>query len=205
MKILLIRHAEQEYPRNSEGKQLVALRVTPLSETGIRQAHELAKKIDERDLTPNALFGSPYLRTHQTATIIQGELQITVLEEIEDLGEVFPNESEGHTLEELDAIRSDVYTHPFGPNQETLEHLVNRQRNALKKILDTAERNGDKTIAIISHGDPLAALYWALRNKGIPESYAEMRKDYYPEKGEALEFDYADGHILNTPRIITNK
>ena len=203
MKILLIRHTEQEYPQNSEGKQLVAVRTTPLSETGIRQAHELAKRIGDMKLTPDALFGSPYVRTHQTATIIKEELQIPVLEEMEDLGEVDPNDSEGHTLEELNFIGSDVYAHPFGPNQESLEHLVVRLRKAFGKIYETAQKRGFKTIGIVSHGDPLAAMYWAIRNEGVPESYAEMKKDYYPQKGEALEFIYNKGSILRDSKRIT--
>ncbi len=155
MKILLIRHTEQEYPRNAEGKQLVALRETPLSQTGIKRAHELAKKLAGKGLKPDALFVSPYLRTHQTATIIKEELQIPVLEEIEDLGEVFPNESEGHTLEELYAIKSNVYAHPFGPNQETLEHLVTRQRNVFKKILDITEKKIMKLLLLFRTEIPL--------------------------------------------------
>ncbi len=125
------------------------------------------------------------------------------LEPIDDLREVDPNDSEGHTLEELEAIGSDVYTHPFGPNQETLEHLVNRQRGALRKILDIAGRYEQKIIAIISHGDPLSALYWSMSHEGIPSSYAEMIRDYYPKKGEALQVEYVNGQIIDEPYRIT--
>lgn len=203
MKILLIRHTEQEYPCNYEGKQLVATAETPLSQTGEKQAYLLADELSKLELVPDAIFFSPYLRTLQTAKILKESLGVLNFETVNDLREVDPNESEGHTLEELEAIGSDVYAHPFGPNQETLEHLVARQAKAFGKIYETAQRRGFKTIGIVSHGDPLAAMYWAIRNGEVPESYAEMKKDYYPKKGEALEFTYENGAIQGEIKRVT--
>jgi len=45
MKILLIRHTEQDYPLNAEGKKMISLKETPLSKLGEKQAHQLAMEI----------------------------------------------------------------------------------------------------------------------------------------------------------------
>ncbi len=74
MKVLLIRHTEQEYPLNAEGKQLVAVRGTPLSKFGEEQAQKLGETLAAKRIKPKSLFMSPHLRTDQTARILQREL-----------------------------------------------------------------------------------------------------------------------------------
>lgn len=201
MKILLIRHTEQDYPKNSDGKQMVATKDTPLLPAGELQAAELAREIRKSGTVPQVLFVSPYLRTRQTGRILQEELNIPNFRLIDDLRDVDPNDSEGHTLEEIYAIKSDVYAHPLGPNQETLQHLVDRQRSALAEILAVSSVDEFTTIGIVSHGDPLCAMYWAMRYDRYPTSYGEMRQNYYPKKGEAYEFSYDNGIVLDEKHV----
>jgi len=205
VKVLLIRHTDQKGPVDDQGRRLVSLPDSPLSKLGEKQAHALAKELVKNSIVPDALYVSPYLRTTQTARILQEDLGIADLETVRDLREVDPNESDGHTLDELNSVGSDVYAHPFGPTQETLEHLIDRERVAFEHIQSVAKRNGFGAIAIVSHGDPLCALYWVLRNDGIPNSYAQMQKDYYPKKGEALEFIYENGAIKGEAKRIATE
>ena len=180
---------------------MVATKDTPLSTFGEKQAQRLGEVMLDRGLEPTAFFTSPYFRCYRTALILQRKLspqrQDTVVEPFDDLHDI--EGSEERTLEELEAIGYDVYAHPFNPTQETLENLISRQRQVFRKILEVSEKNRYKTVAIVSHGDPLAAIFWTLNHEGVPSSYAEMIKDYYPRKGEALGFDYVDGMILSKP------
>lgn len=205
MKVLLIRHADQEGPVDDQGRRLVSLPESPLSKLGEKQTHALARELEKNSLTPDGLYLSPYLRTVQTARLLQKDLDIVNLETVNDLREVDPNSGQGHTLEEMKSIDGDIYSHPFNPNQETLEHLIKRVRSAFEYVESNANTNNFTTIGIVSHGDPLCALYWALRNEGIPESTPEMKKNYYPKKGEALEFVYENGKIQGDTRIITTQ
>lgn len=187
MRIFLIRHGEQQYPYNEFGKKMVSGVDAPLVELGRQQMRELRKALDREGLMLDAIYRSPLLRAEQSAKELAGEDPIPIYE-VDELKKVFPNSAEGHTYDELEAIGGGLYAHPFCPDQETLEHLVQRSWAAEKNILNDAKKHGYNTIAIVGHGDPLCALDWGVKHKDYPFSYAEMKKEFYPQKGQAVEY-----------------
>ena len=68
--IYITRHGESQW--NVEGK-VQGITDTPLTERGIQQAHELAKKIKESGIKIDEILHSPLSRAADTAKIIAEE------------------------------------------------------------------------------------------------------------------------------------
>lgn len=208
MKIFLIRHGEQEYPYNEQGRKVVSSLDAPLVELGREQIRELGGKLTEEGQTLDALYTSPILRARQSTKVLADELEIPNTYVVNELEENSPNSAEGHTYDELEERGGDIYAHPFSPNQEGLNHLVERTRDAVKFILSDAKQRGFRSVGIVGHGDPLCALDWSLKHADNPTSYPEMRDSYYPQKGQALEYAVSDDEpfrITSEGRIITTE
>lgn len=206
MKIFLIRHGEQEYPHDEQGRKIVSTLDAPLVELGKEQIRELGGKLAEEGQTLDALYTSPILRAQQSSEVLSETLSIPNTFVIDGLKENSPNSAEGKTYEELEAIGGDIYAHPFSPDQETLEHLVKRTKAAIEFILSDAKERGYKSIGIVGHGDPLCALDWSIKHTDLPTSYAEMRDSYYPQKAQAKEYIInSDLRLEGEGRIITTE
>lgn len=206
MKIFLIRHGEQEYPVDAQGRKLVSSPNAPLAELGRIQLRELGKELDKEGQTLDALYTSPFLRARQSAEVLAKVLSISDIHVINGLGETDPLSAEGKTYEELVERGGDIYAHPFSENQETLDHLVDRSRSAIEFILTDAKERGYELVGIVGHGDPLCALDWSLKHSNPPSSYAEMRDSYYPQKGQALEYTIDSAlKVEGAGRLITTE
>lgn len=206
MKIFLIRHGEQEYPHDEQGRKIVSTLDAPLVELGREQIRELGGRLAEEGQTLDALYTSPILRARQSAEVLANELEIPNTYVVNGLEENSPNSAEGKTYEELEAIGGDIYAHPFSPDQESLDHLVERERAALEFILSDAREKGYNSVAILGHGDPICALDWSLKHTDNPTSYGEMRDSYYPQKAQALEYTLdPDLKLEGEGRIITTE
>ncbi len=206
MEILLIRHAEQLYPYNEQGKKMVSGVDAPLVELGRQQMRELREELKRQGRILNAVYRSPLLRARQSADELVGNSDVPIYE-VDNLKEGYPNSAEGHAYDELEERGGDIYAHSFG-EQESLDHLVERSRQAVKEILENANNHGFESIAIVGHGDPLCALQWGLHNEGLPTSYAEMKKDFYPQKGKAYLYPVSQQEpfrVTGEGRIFTTK
>ncbi len=192
MKIFLIRHGEQQYPYDEQGRKLVSSPSAPLAGLGRIQLKELGKKMTEEGLIFDALYISPVLRTQQSAGILADVLSIPNKFTMDGLKEVFPNSAEGKTYDELEAMGGDIYAHPLGEDQESLDHLVERSREAMEFIVKDARERGYRSVGIVGHGDPLCALQWTMRHEGFPASYNDMKNGFYPQKGQAYEYSFSD-------------
>lgn len=186
--IYLIRHGEVEYPRDELGRKLVYGPNTSLSALGRQQEKALGQKLKEGKVKIKALFTSPYLRAKESAQIIQEELSIAEMHIIDGLRDVDNPDWIGIPLEEYGKTGGDIYAHSTSDRQETLEKLINRGKEAIRKILEIA---GDRTVGIVSHGDSTSALVWALTHPegSFPTSYNEMKENFYLKKGEGWEFE----------------
>lgn len=207
MKVLSIRHGEQLYPFNKQGKKLVCGVNAPLVDLGRQQMRQLRQEQDRQGIILDAIYRSPLLRAEQSADELIGGRSIPVYV-VDNLKEVFPNSAEGHTYDELEERGGDIYAHPFSPDQETLDHLNERQRAAVESILSDAREKDYTSIGIVGHGDPLCALDWSLKHTDNPTSYGEMKESYYPQKGQALEYTVSDNEpfeLTNEGRIITTE
>ena len=206
MKIFLIRHGEQKYPFNEQGKKMVSGVDAPLVDLGRMQMRELRQELDRQGITLDSLYRSPLLRAKQSAEELAGEDPIAIYE-VDGLKEGFPNSAEGHTYDELEQIGGDIYAHPFGEDQETLDHLVGRSKEALEFILHDAKERGYDAVGIVGHGDPLCALDWSIKHTKQPANYAEMRDSYYPQKAQAKEYIINDENLKleSEGRLITTE
>lgn len=205
MKIFLIRHGEQEYPYDEQGRKIVSSPSAPLVELGSRQMRELREKLAAEGITLDALYTSPLLRAQQSSEIL-AEGQSIPINVIDGLKEVNPLSAEGKTYEELGGRGGDIYAYPFSENQETLDHLVDRSRTAIKLILADAKERGYESVGIVGHGDPLCALDWSLKHAYNPSFYPEMRDSYYPQKGQALEYIInSDSKLESEGKIYTTE
>lgn len=206
MKIFSIRHGEQEYPFNELGGKLVSGVDAPLVDLGKQQMWELKEELDKERITLDAIYRSPLSRAEQSADELIGGQPIPIYV-VDDLKEVFPNSAEGHTYDELEERGGgDIYANPFSPNQESLDHLVERERKALEFILSDAREKGYTFVGIVGHGDPLCALDWSLKHADNPTSYGEMRDSYYPQKAQAKEYIInSDLRLEGEGRIITTE
>lgn len=182
--IYFIRHGEVQYPLDDRGRKLIYSPNTPLSVLGKLQLEKLGERLKTEKIKPEVLFTSPFTRAVQSAEKIQQTLLIPRIIQINDLRDVDPNSWEGLPIEEYGFIKGDIYSHPKSSNQETLSHLIERAKNALKTIFQS-EFN---LIGVVSHGDLLSAIGWVLKGPSrLPEDYSEMKINFYPQKGEAIE------------------
>lgn len=202
MKIFLIRHGTQIYPHDEIGRKLVSGTTAPLAEIGKLQITKLGQELRREGSYLDALYTSPVLRAQQTSGILSAELSIPNTYIVDDLKEIFPNSAEGKAYEELRKIRGDVFTHPFGPDQESLDHLIRRTREAIEYILQDAKQRGHSLLGIVSHGDPLSAMDWSINNTRAPEDHDEMQDAFYLQQAEACEYVDPNLGVKNEGRII---
>ncbi|MDO8425547.1 MAG: class I tRNA ligase family protein [bacterium] len=161
----------ERYPLTEEGRAMLAATVEELRGAGITK-----------------IVASPFRRTRETAEIVGAALGVPV-ELLDALRELDLPEFDGKPQSEYHAhFGSTVerFTKKVGTN-ETWEELAARMVQAVAAI-DAAHEG--ETVLLVSHGDPLYLLRWAL--SGMTRSGIEQLS--YPEKGKhygALPFSGA--------------
>ncbi len=193
-----IRHGDVEPTLDDSGQLLVYGRMALLSSLGKDQMNALAKVFKDQGTVFDVVYTSPYYRTIHSASLIIQNMPLAELFPIYNLRDVDPNSAIGKPMSMLKPIHADIYAHPLGPEQETLEHLTHRAGKVLEDILSYSLKFSFLSIAVVSHGDLLSALLWYLRHKNTPPSYAEMVKNFYLEKGQALPCIFSEDLALKT-------
>jgi broad specificity phosphatase PhoE len=124
-----------------------------LSDEGKEQAAAAGRYLAEQPLT--TLYASPMERAQETAGIIEAaHPDISDIVTDERLNEVMmPHE--GWTHDELEKIHFDVYTDSVPP----FEQPRDIRRRVLEFIASMREKHGNETIAAVTHGDIVAALF----------------------------------------------
>lgn len=208
MKVLIIRHGEQLYPYDEQGRKVVSGLEAPLTDLGRTQMQELGRSLERNGLVLDAVYVSPILRAQQSAEALAEVMMISEIHVVDDLKEVSPNSAEGRTYEDLEKIGADIYANPFSNDQETLAHLVERGRKVIEFIISDAHKRGYGSLGIEGHGDPLCALRWSMVHKDLPDSYSEMKNEFYPQKGFAYVYDVSTDEpyrIIGEGKVITTK
>lgn len=170
--IVLVRHGHVEgiEPRRFRGRQ-----ETPLTDRGLRQAGQTARRIAEA-WAVRAIYSSPMGRCLKTAGAIGESCGVTV-DTLPDLIDIDCGEWQWKTYEAVGAAMPDAFARWFSaphlfrfPQGESLQDLVARAGNVLRFV---AERHPHDTVVLVGHesinralllqvlDQPLSA-YWRL-------------------------------------------
>jgi broad specificity phosphatase PhoE len=146
----LARHGEVHNPQRMLYGRLPRMRLSP---TGRREAHALANFLGTRPLA--AIYSSPMLRARRTAaTILATHPGLQRVRVDSDLHEVHTG-WQGQPLEALERIDFDLYAHPFGSDDESMEMIRDRMLRWLQRVL---RRHAGSELVAVSHGDPILVL-----------------------------------------------
>ena len=176
--VFVMRHGEADHNVNgTTGPAIPEHDVgNHLTERGRKQVAQSAKKLKKSGI--DLIIHSPLTRAKETVALVAEILHVS-LEVGDNLYDYNVGDYHGKTLEETDHLLPFArrFEEPF-PGGESLRDVRIRMMNALQNIL---KKYPDKTILLISHGDPLWALNAAL--EGVEEKKYHAR--WYPKTGEA--------------------
>jgi broad specificity phosphatase PhoE len=150
IKIILVRHGETEW--NVERRIQGGLSDTPLSETGKKQAENLALRLKDQDI--RAIYSSPLQRALNTARAIAKYYNLEVLTH-EGLKEINVGTLEG-------VLASEITSHfdAFVCRRDGLENfislpegesLLDVQQRAWQTLQGFTENNTEGTIVVVTH------------------------------------------------------
>jgi broad specificity phosphatase PhoE len=146
----LARHGEVHNPGRVLYARLPRMQLSP---AGRREASALAEFLGRRPLA--AIYSSPMLRARRTAAIIRASHPGIPRVRIDaDLQEVQTG-WQGQPLDALERIDYDVYGHPAGSDDESLQMIRDRMLRWLRRML---RRHAGSEIVGVSHGDPILVL-----------------------------------------------
>jgi alpha-ribazole phosphatase len=176
-RFILIRHGETDW--NIEGRYQGQSDV-PLNENGRRQSRELASALAEN--RPSVIYCSDLKRARESAEILAKALSLSIHEDPR-LREIDLGSWEGMLFEDIQANYADLLKlrkldpkTVSAPGGETIEQVRLRVMAAIKDIV---ERHPNETIAVVSHGLPLAILIASHQGSPINEVW-----DLIPQNGK---------------------
>lgn len=166
----LVRHSDVENPQSVLYGHLDGF---PLSELGRRRAEALAERLADSGI--NRIISSPLERAQETARILASRLpqQVEIETDPQLRESEFSRYLQGVRFWMIPLLRPRWYLHKMRrgmmPGDEAITDLGGR-------VLDVAQRavaaTPEKTIALVSHADPLQAA-WILLD-GRPHNEVEM-------------------------------
>lgn len=154
LRLLLIRHGMTEW---NEAGRLMGRQPIPLAPRGEAQIRKLGAAL--ADVHIDALFCSPQQRARETASIIAAPhgLEVAVEAALDEV--LLGPRWLGKTFED---IRDDPDFVAFRDDPlydcADIEHITKVQARVVELVDRLRAAGGDRTIALISHGDPLRAL-----------------------------------------------
>ena len=159
----------------------------PLTKKGEKKVRAVAKKLKKE--TIDAIYASDFFRTRQTAEIIVKELGLQIHYD-KRIREINFGIYRGRLKKEL------LHDFPDGIDKFPLRPKEGESWNDVKKrmsnfIRDIERKYRNKTLLIISHGDPLWLLIGML--KGLSnEEMLKRKKKIYPDVAELVEIRVRD-------------
>lgn len=175
--IYLIRHGEVHNPDHIFYGRLPGY---GLSEKGRQEIAASAKYLATKEI--EALYSSPLLRATQSMEIIRTTLGLPTILTSDKLLEV-RSSFQGISFKQAHEMHYDWFFNPKRkPDDETMEQIRDRMLHFLTEI--EANHQG-KTIAALSHGDPLMIVKAAIQ--GRPMTLNSIREGYYLSHGEILQ------------------
>lgn len=163
--IYIVRHGQDQ--DNTNGI-LNGHRDTPLTEIGISQAEQLAKKIKESGIVFDKIYSSPLQRAYQTAEIVAKHIHMQEPEKLDILIERDFWIMSGKNIKDIeklcspDIIKTDTIMYFLSPEwAETFPQLIKRANQALEYIQKQRIKGN---ILLVTHGDFGKMLYTAYYN-----------------------------------------
>lgn len=206
LKIYLIRHGQNK--DNAEGI-LNGHRDEPLTDIGVKQAHEIAAKITDSGIVFDVVYSSPLQRAYKTAEIVTETVGLPKPKVMPALIERDFGIMTGkpHTqIEALcapDIIKTDTIVYFLNPEgAETFPQLLSRAKEALAMI---RAKHKAGNILLVTHGDfgkMLYAAYYDLDWKEVLHLFHFGNSDLLQL---APESHYADAHAQDCPAQFVSK
>jgi broad specificity phosphatase PhoE len=157
--VYLIRHGAPLYPVDGLGRRLVYGPGAGLTDEGLAHSARLARRLRQREGAPlEALVSSPYTRAAQTAAILARAMGLNTVTQDDRLQDT-RSTWEGLLADDFMATFRAGKTFDDPHTLETLAELGERMLAAYNEIM---VHFAGKRIGLISHGDPIRALYFRL-------------------------------------------
>lgn len=172
--IYLIRHGSPQYPIDPLGRKLIYGPTAGLTAEGRLQCERLARRILEREGSPlDLLVTSPYTRAEETASILARVMGTSAVVKEDRLRDT--RSSWAGTL--ADDFMQTFYAGMTFDDPRTLESMEELGERMKAAYDDIRIRYGSEKIGIVSHGDPIRALWFRLHYpKGEYPPYPELTK-----------------------------
>ncbi len=161
----------------------------PLTPKGERQIEKVAIQLRKENI--DFIVSSPLLRCKQTSEIVSQKLNIPIVIDLR-LREIDFGVLNGKSIKEYDKIYEDQYDQYFKA-PENGENLDQVRKRMISVILDLEEKYEGKTILIVSHQDPLWALFGEMQ--ALSKKQTAYNEEFNLNPGE-----YKEVELLIVPR-----
>lgn len=162
---IAVSNIENRYSTNLE-KGLIIDPLTSEGKEGVLKNIQLKAK--EFNLgVDTIIYASPYLRTKQTAEIVQSYLNCNIINFDADLRERECGDFDGLIIREGEKAphrEADTTIDSHYRNVESLKDMWQRMFNVIQKV---DQQFQDRNIIIVSHGDPLNCLYCGIKGENL--------------------------------------
>lgn len=181
MNLYLTRHGETDWNVSS---RIQGQTDTPLNETGVRQAKELAERLLEEKPEIAKIYTSRQKRAYQTAKIAAEKLQAEVVVK-DGLEEISFGKWEGYTWKQVKELFSEEYEewhenrrYKVPPEGESYQQLLERLVPALQEI----SREEKEDVLVVTH----SAVIMTLLSYIYQKPFDEMAKNFKTKNTEIV-------------------
>lgn len=181
MNLYLTRHGETDWNVSS---RIQGQTDTPLNETGVRQAKELAERLLEEKPEIAKIYTSRQKRAYQTAKIAAEKLQAEVVVK-DGLEEISFGKWEGYTWKQVKELFSEEYEewhenrrYKVPPEGESYQQLLERLVPALQEI----SREEKEDVLVVTH----SAVIMTLLSYIYQKPFDEMAKNFRTKNTEIV-------------------
>ena len=191
---IVMRHGEAESNVQNITNTLLNNNHYALTDRGKKQVYESIRALEKKNITPDVIFASPFLRTKETADILANSFGVADKNlKIEPrLAEINTGSFSEKSPQDYHAFFENIlekFTKAPPGNGETVRNVA---RRVLSMISEIENRYQNKTIILVSHEYTCLALWTVAHGKTNEESAAEKTKrgDDFLTTAEFEEIDF---------------